>query len=259
MKSWLLLFLSTLIFLPAQSWAQSPFFNKYELDENFANTNITLLYEDHNTIIWVGTTDGLFRFNGKKFQHFPSPDSAALEVSAIFLDQQEQLWVGFQDGSIAQMGRQKLKPWIPANDKFSSAISGIAQDQHGRIWLATYGEGLYLYQEGNWLHFSIENGLLSDNIYQMRMGESDKIHLATDGGINICQFVNGKLDVKNLSTAEGLKDEIVKDLMLDSGGNMVFGTFDQGIGFYDLEKNSFSLTNNSCSSAKSSSICCCSI
>ncbi|MBB5015596.1 diguanylate cyclase [Rehaibacterium terrae] len=111
---------------------------------------VTSLAEDHNGLLWIGTMDGLVRFDGVDFQRFRrgEPGVEGLSgnlVRALLVDSRNRLWVGTEADGVSVLdpdtGRftamhTGLQPGT------ASAVRALAEDAEGRIWLGTTGEGL---------------------------------------------------------------------------------------------------------------------
>ena len=219
--------------------AQVPHFNIHEFGERFGHTQVNVLYECQESILWVGSSKGLFLYDGQSFRSHLLPDTFSNVVTALFQDEQRKLWVGYEDGTIANLSKQELVPVSTPEIAISSPISGFAQDQTGRLWIATYGQGVYYQEQEQWQSVSSENHLLSDHVYALVKDPKEAIWLATDSGVNICVFDEGQLKVSSLTRADGLPDEIVKDILVDPQGNIWLGTFDKGICYFDWQVQEF--------------------
>ncbi|RME00994.1 MAG: hypothetical protein D6816_12925, partial [Bacteroidetes bacterium] len=60
-----------LFILLARSWecySQEPVFTHYNERNGLSHNTITALYQDETGFIWVGTAEGLNRFDGKAFR-----------------------------------------------------------------------------------------------------------------------------------------------------------------------------------------------
>ena len=58
-------------------------------------TSITSLYDDKNGSLWVGTTQGIYRFNGEKIKKYNLPDLLRKNshyINDIFGDNEERIW-----------------------------------------------------------------------------------------------------------------------------------------------------------------------
>ncbi len=78
-------------------------YKNYSQAQGLTSNTVTQIFQDHHGFIWMGTPDGLNRFDGMgftRFVHNPS-DSTSLsnnEIRFIFEDNQNKLWVGTRYG-----------------------------------------------------------------------------------------------------------------------------------------------------------------
>ncbi len=231
----ILLFLSFGAGLPAQT----PHFRKHPLGELYRNTLVTSIYEDRNTLLWFGTDEGLFFYDGLEFAPYLKADSSSNKVTALYHDSTGVLWVGYEDGSIYHLKNQKMQRWEPEEGIPVVPVTGFAEDSYGRIWIATYGEGVYVRSEGRLYNFDIEDGLLGEDIYVMTPDTEGQIWLGTDGGVNICAFEEKQKRIRALTRRDGLPDDIVREILPDSSGNMWMGFYDGGFCRYDPRNRQF--------------------
>ncbi len=219
--------------------AQSPNFKTCRIGDAYPNVKVELLYEDRSSLIWLGAAQGLFQFDGIAFRQFLKNDASSEHVRAIYQDQKMRLWIGYEDGSVYYLKGNKLRPWMPEEGNPKAPIMGFAEDQAGRLWMATYGEGVYYSEAGRLYNFNMDDGLLGDEIYVMALDGQGRIWLGTDGGISICSVKAGKKMVENLTREDGLPDEIVREILPDSNGDMWIGSFDQGVCLFKTKERRF--------------------
>ncbi|TWB20637.1 diguanylate cyclase (GGDEF)-like protein [Nitrospirillum amazonense] len=92
--------------LPAPAAAQEYAFRSYTQEDGLANLSITALAQDAMGFLWVGTENGLYRFDGGKFQRFgPVEGLKEPYVSAIHVTPSGVLWVGTTGGLYRWDGR----------------------------------------------------------------------------------------------------------------------------------------------------------
>ena len=219
--------------------AQTPFFKMHQLGENYRNAKVEVVYESRNSLLWFGTSHGLFSYDGLEFTPYIKEDTTSNHVRAIYQDAQGLLWIGYQDGSIFQLGKQHLNQWLPEEGTPAVAITGFAEDMEGRLWIATYGEGVY-YKNGRHLYnIDTEDGLLGEDIYVLQKDKGGKMWLGTDGGISICSVKNNEKQVQNITRKDGLPDDIVRELLRDEKGNFWIGMHDKGVCYYNTSKQRF--------------------
>lgn len=219
--------------------AQSPHFNSHHFKKNHPNTHLELIYEDPGGFIWLGSSNGLFRYDGWEFEVFLKSDSSNNHVHSIYKDRKGIFWIGYKDGSIYLFNKNKLTAWQPEEGTPQVPITGILEDKQGRMWIATYGEGVYVWEEGHLYNFNIDDGLLGDDIYVMKSCPIGEMWLGTDTGINKVSFDNRQKKVKAITIDNGLPDGIVREIIPDAKGNFWIGMYDKGFCYYDFQKEQF--------------------
>ncbi|MGE4073174.1 MAG: ATP-binding protein [Lysobacterales bacterium] len=127
-----------------------PVFRVIGTEEGLPSQQIQALAEDAEGRIWIGTANGLVRFDGHAIRNYPARLEranalASISVEAMTIDGRQQLWVTTQGGQLAR--------WRPESDDFLrfdlvamlqaeqlEAWALAADDQ--RLWVGTYGSGL---------------------------------------------------------------------------------------------------------------------
>ena len=194
------------------------------------------LYESKNGIIWLGTNAGLAYFNGLTFQYLQN--NGLLEnqtITAIGENDNGLLFIGTKSGEIFRQNNEQFSKWELEEGHPKVPITGV-ESYDGKMWFSTYGEGVYVHDGKHLYNINIDDGLLSNDIYEMEK-ESQGIWLATDAGINITNFIEGKKRILSLQKKDGLLDEIVLHVRAKENRQMEVGYFDTGtsvINAFDL-------------------------
>ncbi|MBV8866849.1 MAG: hypothetical protein JO210_15750, partial [Acidobacteriaceae bacterium] len=96
-RYWLFLALVALISLPAICPAQRYTFKEYI--EGLGNLNVNCIVEDRAGFLWLGTENGLFRYDGSTFSKYGRAEGLpSTFVRAMHLDYAGRLWVGTTGG-----------------------------------------------------------------------------------------------------------------------------------------------------------------
>ena len=98
---------------------------------------MTRLAKDHQGFLWIGTENGLYRYDGHRFLAFTTREGLpGNKITAIHESPDGTLWVGTLEGlawregaGFRKSGNEGLKGYI--------ALQGIASDRTGRV----YGKG----------------------------------------------------------------------------------------------------------------------
>lgn len=121
-----------------------PQFLQYQQTDGLQNNYILSLYQDHAGFMWIGTENGLNRFDGHHFIsfRFDPDDSTSINnnwVYSIHEDQKRNLWVGTQRGlnrldrTTGRFERIEVRETngLPANFE----VSEIFEDDQGMLWI----------------------------------------------------------------------------------------------------------------------------
>ncbi|HWK57625.1 MAG TPA: two-component regulator propeller domain-containing protein [Parapedobacter sp.] len=128
-------------------------FTRIGLHEGLSQSSVFSLCQDYLGFMWVGTRDGLNRYDARTFttyRNIPS-DSTSLTnnyILSISEDSKKRLWVGTSAGinlynrHLDRFERFPLVNNQSGNSPSEPNISAIKEDRNGRVWFATT-QGLY--------------------------------------------------------------------------------------------------------------------
>src|ERR1043165_7403490 len=225
--------------------AQIPFLKELQITRDGSDIKINRIYQDQQRFIWIGTSQGLFRYDGYSFLKIAGSDSTAHPlVTAIMRDASGKLWIGYQDGAIRILQHNRLVKFRPEEGIPKVAITDFAEDSSGNIWLSTYGEGLYVLTQHRIYNFNADDGLTDNFVYSITVCKNGNVWCGTDEGLSICSWKNEKKSVTRLSEAEGLPDNIVRSVQSDTCGKIWIGMQDKGLCYFELDSNRFMVPKN---------------
>jgi signal transduction histidine kinase/ligand-binding sensor domain-containing protein len=171
--------------------------------------------------LWIGTSgQGLFHFAGGRFYAVDLREGRDhSNVRAVFLDKDEQLWVGTHAGLLRL--RQPIVRWHGGG---SGAATTLAQDPDGRIWAGFEHKGL----------FSGRGNILEPAADIVPYGEQNLIsgiYFRPDSSMWIGTLGNGLLRVvesraQRYTTADGLSDNSILAVSGGYGGTVWVSTPD---------------------------------
>ncbi len=173
--------------------------NVFTTEQGLSQNNVSCIEKDLNGFIWVGTGDGLNRFDGYSFTHFTHSDRDSSSLSNdvirnLLLDSRGRLWIGTYNGlNLYDTDREIFKKFL-MNPSRQDAISHntilcLLEDRNHDLWVGTYWglnkidlETLKITQ-----YFSTADGKgLADNAVNALLEDRNgKIWACTGKGINI--------------------------------------------------------------------------
>lgn len=132
-------------FISLLSFGQSFRFNQYTTEDGITQNFIYSINQDNNGYLWVGTGEGLCRFDGKNFVTYRVSDGLAENViTCSYVDDQGNHWYGHNGGKITKFDGYQFT--ILGSPDIQSKINAI-DGKDGSIFFAAQNEGV----------FSIEN------------------------------------------------------------------------------------------------------
>jgi ligand-binding sensor domain-containing protein len=138
---WLMLFLAVTI-LPVK--AQNYFFDNYSIKQGLSEQKVYTLLQDSKDYIWLGTANGVSRFDGKKFENFTSRNSLATGgVKCIMEDSLGFIWFGHLNGGISRFNGQKFEQANFDSIILTGDITSISKVQD-KLWLTSANDGAIL-------------------------------------------------------------------------------------------------------------------
>ena len=128
---------------------REPDFHRLSIEEGLSQNSIICILQDSKGFLWLGTEDGLNRYDGysfKTYYHNPNePGSLSHNrIGSLYEDRSGVLWVGTMAGGLNKFIREeeKFKCYTsdPANPGTLSnnTILSFYEDSEGYLWLGTY-------------------------------------------------------------------------------------------------------------------------
>ncbi len=123
-------------------------FKKVSLADGLSQSSITAIAQDKRGFLWVGTQDGLNRYDGYEFTVFKKKafDSTSLAtnfVTSLLIDENDNLWVGTLSGGLHLFQPKtqdfiRFKP-VPGDSTslIHENITTLYEDKDGNIWAGT--------------------------------------------------------------------------------------------------------------------------
>lgn len=229
----MLLFLLAFVLLPAvsvtgQEQVGNLLVRNFTTQNGLSSNSATFVFEDHQGFIWVGTMDGLNRFDGSRFRvyRFDRNDSTSISSNLVWCmieDHSHNLWIGTHGGGLCRYNRSGdsfTRYTYHANDTTSLSHQDVAtlfQDREGAIWVGTDGGGLNRFDPGTgrFTRFNTawpgKNAFSSLKIISIKEDTQGNLILGTwNGGLNIFNKKTGK--VKVIRAGNGLEGDDIWSL-----------------------------------------------
>ncbi len=185
--------------------------------QGLPSNNITAVLQTRDGYLWVGTPQGLVRFDGVRFTVFTKENSSGLPnsfVTALYEDRAGTLWIGTDEGLAVRRGEGFASLRGPGGLRMDN-VRTVVEGGDGTLWFSTV-DGLVGYKEGR---FSVVPGSKSarylNNQRLVRL-PSGEVMYGTPQGLF---FVEPK-GLRPLLTAEGVPEVSGSNLALSPDGGL---------------------------------------
>ncbi|GGW52124.1 ligand-binding sensor domain-containing protein [Arenibacter certesii] len=174
-----------LFFISINGFSQEYLFNHYTTVDGLSHNEVRKIVKDTDGFLWLGTQNGLNRFDGYRFEIFKNRpnDSTSLVGNKIYslASSKHKLWVGTTNG-ISILDTRTLRiisaPEI-TKTLSSNAVFEIYHDGEENIWIFTGDKNYKI--EGKTL--TIKSCLPSYKMVTMARGEDGYFWIGTDKGL----------------------------------------------------------------------------
>ncbi len=218
------------------------------------------IYQDKNNTLWVSTETGLqslaLTSNKLYFNRLAITDATnkLKEIKSIYHDQaNDYYWLGTYDNGIHIVNNDINKvAEIKDNATYSGVLHGDnslglaisakalfdIKEINKKLWLATEN-GVYVISKDNnnnyalFKHYTVENGLLSQNIRAIEEYDNNNVWIATDQGLNLVNRISHKItSQQNNTDSASLSENWLMDIFRDKNHTMWLASYGGGLNKY---------------------------
>lgn len=247
----------------------APFFiRSWQVGQGLPSSAVNAITQTHDGYLWLGTDEGLARFDGVKCRVYGLQDGLKnLQISALMEDRHGVLWIGTAGGGLGKLIDGKIETftskdglagdsinaflestngdvWIgthtglsrwhggkfetPDKTLGSAFIFDLAKDHEGDIWVATLHNGLQRFHDGKFSVVDGESGTFTNNPRCLLVDSQDRVWAGLREKTLLC-WENGK--ITRYGTNEGFPEVILNRLAQTQDGTVWAGSLDEGL-FY---------------------------
>ena len=213
---------STALALPADRIATQQLLRSWGIPEGLPQGSVYALAQTPDGYLWVGTGEGLARFDGVRFVVFDcasTPELGADSVSSLVVDTVGSLWVGVTGGGVARLERGRFSHFGRAQGLPEDTVNGFVVDRAGTLWAAT-GAGVARFDGQRFAVAIAGRELPHPSVDALAVEGDGTLWAGTRFGL---VRVRGG-ERRRFGTADGLPDEAIRDLAVESDGALRVAT-----------------------------------
>jgi ligand-binding sensor domain-containing protein len=217
--------------------------NTAQNDDTRTKNTPSCMLKDRSGKIWIGTSKGVYCYDGRSFVHFLENDDVINKdhlklqyVQSMLQDRNGNIWfTSWFDGLCRYDGRT-ITSFKPNGEVW---FAGLLEDKQGNLWIGRRGRGVVRY-DGRTFTNVLQHGIfdsccvtsiVQDNAGNIWFGTeaNDLTERETEGG---AWRYDGKV-FSNFTTRNGLPHCAVFSILKEKNGNLWFGTRNTGLCRYD--------------------------
>ncbi len=238
---------------PRLQAAEAPFIvDVWGTADGLPQSSVIAIIQTRDGYLWLGTLNGLVRFDGNSFTRFNVNNTPGLpdnRIVFLFEDSHRTLWVGTETAGLCSIKNGEVKnfPTGGAGGKITSAI----EDATRNVWFGTASGNSFCWRNGQWeshqtdVPAEIALQLFYHAAHIQVTGEAGAVWNIRDG--RVVKFQNGKLEkdfgespwpatltTATFRAAGGVFAAVTFDAAVtaaveDRAGNLVVGTKGSGV------------------------------
>ena len=181
-------------------------FQSWQKEQGLPQSPVRALCQTHDGYLWVGSDDGVARFDGLRFVSFGIQEGIKSgPVTALCEDSRGTLWIGSADNGLSSFQNGQVITLTRQNGLPTNSITALAEDSTGRLWIGTEA-GLVLEQDGRLVTLAAANEFKGRQITLLLKDRQGRMWLGAQGA-GIFQYIDGKfISFEGNSVADSLKD-----------------------------------------------------
>jgi diguanylate cyclase (GGDEF)-like protein len=207
----------------------------WQTDQGLPQNSVIAIEQTRDGYLWLGTYQGLVRFDGTRFVAFHSGNTPAIannRIVALAEDGHGGLWIGINGGGLVRYQNGRFNAFNAGSGLPSDAVSALLVTRDGALWIGTRDAGVSRFAGGRFQNFTRADGLAHRGITSLCQTRDGAIWVGTEGGLN--RYADGVF--RAYTTAEGLPVNDVWAIHEDSRGALWIGTFGGGLSRFDGDR-----------------------
>ncbi len=196
----------------------------WQTGQGLPQNSVLAVAQTPDGYVWLGTEEGLVRFDGIRFTVFDKHTSGLKDnvIQALLVDRNQNLWIGTNAGGLSRFRNGKFTAYTSANGLSNNSIHTLYEDKRGTIWIGTDGGGLNWLRNGRFGVYTTADGLADNAIFSISGDGKGTLWIGTHAGLS--RFSGGRF--VTFGAKQGLFNDYVRAVLVSQNGVVWIGTND---------------------------------
>lgn len=176
-----------------------------------APSDIAALSQTKDGYLWIGSSFGLFRFDGLRFQSYPftaaDPPLPSSDISALAADRDGGLWIGYRMGGISYLRNGTKIDYNGHNGLVSESTEQLLCRDDGSVWATADGRLMH-FTGSVWENYSAKHGLDSEGLYSLFFDRDDNLWTADKG--HVYELKKGAFTFTRVATSANVVNQFAQ-------------------------------------------------
>jgi len=171
--------------------------------DGLPQNSIQALVQTSDGYIWMGTQEGLVRFDGLRFTVYDRRNTPALtsnSIQALLQDHEGTLWAAMETGGAVRYREGRFEPFGAAQGLTSDRVVCLSEGRDRRIWFGTEGDGLSVLKDGKVTKLGAKEGLVGSAVYDVMEDAAGTVWICTSKAL--CKMEGGRITPVALGISE---------------------------------------------------------
>ncbi len=233
-------------------------FNHLTSSDGLSQNTVATIAQDHDGFIWIGTEDGINKYDGYNFEIFKRNPGHSLSLNdnmgrSMHVAKDGTLWIG---GSLTGLSKYNsaTKTFTRYNHDHTNpnsladdAVTYFSEDESGNLWILTANKGFdyMMVKEEKFIHMynmlPPDYKISEDGIFFIHQDEKNYLWVGALGKVHYFKITYNETGVPKLQPVK-IENQILKtaatSIEEDNDSNIWIGTAGEGLLKYDRVNNS---------------------
>lgn len=200
----------------------------WQTEQGLPQNSVTAILQTRDGYLWLGTQEGLVRFDGVKFTVFDKSNTPAFTnhfILSLCEDRLGRLWIGTYGGGLVCLDQGKFSTYTRQDGLSNEVIRVLCEDQQGNLWIGT-DRGLNRLTNGRFKVFISPTGSFDERISAVAQDRDGNLWVGFTSGV--LTFLHND-QLRFFASRETFTDASIRTIYSDQARRLWVGTDGKGL------------------------------